>query len=63
MAQQHPLTDACNLTGLVNAAIEIARGRHETLQRLRAALESRDDKAALRFARELCGLENEQASN
>ena len=63
MAQQNPLPDLCTLTGLVDTAIEIARGRQEALQRLRTALETRDDKAALRFARELCGLENEQASN
>jgi HEAT repeat protein len=63
MAQQNPLTDASGLAGLVDAAIEIARGRQETLQRLRAALEIRDNTTALRIARELCGLENEQASN
>lgn len=50
-------TEGRSLTGLVDAAIEIARGRRETLHHLRAALEVHDDATALRFARKLCGLE------
>jgi hypothetical protein len=63
MGQKVQITDERRLRGLLDAALEIASKRRETLDHLRAALESRDDAEALRFARQLCGLENEETSN
>ncbi|MFY9731966.1 MAG: hypothetical protein WB723_04210 [Candidatus Acidiferrales bacterium] len=64
MAQRHQMADAPALKGLVDAAIEIADARRQTLQRMRTALERGDDTEALKFARELCGLnQDEQARN
>lgn len=64
MAQRHQLTDAPALKGLVDVAIEIADARRQTLQRMRTALERGDNTEALKFARELCGLkQDEQARN
>ena len=48
-----------NLNGLIDAAIEIGRERRDVLQRMKVALESGNDAEALRFARQLCGLEDE----
>ena len=45
-----------SLAGIVNAALEIAQHRCETLSRLRDALERKNDREALRIARELCGV-------
>jgi hypothetical protein len=61
MAQRNQLTDNPALKGLVDAAIEIAQARRKILQHMRAALEAGDNAEALKFARELCGLENEKA--
>jgi hypothetical protein len=44
---------------LVSAALEIAGRRKATLESMRRALESGDNGTALRFARQLCGLESE----
>ena len=63
MAQRHQITDDPTLKGLVDAAIEIADARREILQRMRTALEAGDNAEALKFARELCGLEHEKASS
>ncbi|HEY2123512.1 MAG TPA: hypothetical protein VGH07_07945 [Chthoniobacterales bacterium] len=62
MAQRHQLTDAPALKGLVDAAIEIADARRQILQRMRTALERGDITEALKFARELCGLEEKVSS-
>jgi len=48
------------LKGLVDAAIEIAEARRKILRGMRTALEVGDNAEALKFARELCGLENEK---
>jgi hypothetical protein len=63
MNQKKSLTDDCSFKGLVDAAIEIAQRRRETLRRLRQALETSEDAEALNVARELCGMENEQESH
>lgn len=52
-----------SLTGVLDAALEIARKRGDTLVRLRAALEQGNDVEALKLARELCGLDHEQKSH
>jgi len=49
------------LKGLVDVAIEIADARRKILQHMRTALETGDSAEALKFARQLCGLENEKA--
>lgn len=51
------MTQPPNLRGVVEAALEIARERRETLAQLRAALEKGENEKALRLARRLCGLE------
>jgi hypothetical protein len=63
MAQRHQMTEESALKGLVDAAIEIAEARRKILQRMRTALEAGDNAEALKFARELCGLNNEKASS
>ena len=47
-----------NLTGLLDAALEIGRKRQDILQRMKAAFEKGDDTEALRAGKELCGLES-----
>jgi hypothetical protein len=42
--------------GAVEAILEVAKQRKTLLDQLRATLESGNDTAALRFARQLCGL-------
>ncbi len=49
-----------NLRGVLDAALEIASKRRNTLSRLRAALEQGNDVEALKLARELCGIDHEQ---
>lgn len=63
MNQKKSLTDDRGFKGLVDAAMEIAQRRRETLRRLRRALETSEDAEALNVARELCGIENEQESH
>lgn len=46
--------DFC-LSGLLNAALEIADQRREALAPLRATLEKGDNTDPLKFARALCG--------
>ena len=58
---RHNLTDRANISGLVDAALEIANGRRETLRRLREALEAEDNTEALKLARKLCGLDDEES--
>jgi hypothetical protein len=62
MSQYNQITDESNLGGLIDAALQIAGKRREVLHRLRTALVNCDDTEALKFARELCGLENDQAN-
>lgn len=47
--------------GLVNAALEIAERRADTLRQLKAVLLSNDDELALSLARKVCGL-NEKSN-
>ena len=57
------MSDNLSLSGVLNAALEIADKRRETLARLRAALEKGDDTEALKVARALCGVEDGQKSH
>ncbi len=41
---------------VVNAIVEVGRQRKAVLDKMRAALEAGDERAALLCARELCGL-------
>ena len=61
--QENRLTEGSRLRGLVEAALQIASRRLDVLGRLRTALVNHEDGEALRFARELCGLETDEASN
>lgn len=45
---------------LVNAALEVSMRRKTILALMRKALESGDERQALQFARQLCGLERER---
>jgi hypothetical protein len=57
------MADDSRLRGLVDMALQIAGTRMETLGRLRAALVNSEDAEALKFARELCGLENDETGH
>jgi hypothetical protein len=48
---------------LLDAALEIAQKRRDTLARLRAAVEAQDKAQTFSIARELCGLDDEQESD
>ncbi|MCU1285659.1 MAG: hypothetical protein JWO13_2009 [Acidobacteriales bacterium] len=56
VAEQMSVSD---LGGVLEAAMQIATGRRETIARLRAALEQNDTLCALQLARQLCGLNEE----
>lgn len=49
-----------SLMGVLEAALEIASNRRDTLVRLRAALEQDNIVEVLKLARELCGFNHEQ---
>jgi len=51
-----------SVDGILDAALEIAAKLADILHRMKAALLAGDDETALRLARELCGLENTEAS-
>jgi hypothetical protein len=51
------------LSGLMDAALEISRRRAETLGQLRDALERGETEEALELAKQLVGLSDEQESN
>lgn len=51
------------LDGTLDAVLEIARRRRDTLAQLRVALEAGNQELALKFAKELCGLTHDQASH
>jgi hypothetical protein len=51
------------LDGALDAALEIARRRRDTLAHLRGALEAGNQELALAFAKELCGLTHDQTSH
>jgi hypothetical protein len=53
-----------SLAGLLDTAMEISRKRQDLLQRMKAAFERGDDGEAMTFARQLCGVDqNEQTRN
>jgi hypothetical protein len=53
-----------NRRGLLDAALEIGRKRHDILQRMRAAVEAGNRSEVFEIARELCGVnQDEQARN
>jgi hypothetical protein len=52
-----------DLDGVLDAALEIARRRRDTLAQLRAALEAGNQEQAITLAKELCGLTHEQESH
>ena len=51
------------LRGVLDAALEIARRRRDTLAQLRAALEAGDHEQAITLAKELCGLMHVEESH
>jgi hypothetical protein len=60
MGPHDQIRDGSNLEGLIDAAVQIARKRRETLQRLRTAVLDSDTTEVYKYARELCGLENDK---
>jgi len=53
-----------SLSSVVEAALEIAARRRDTQLKLKSALEAGDDAEALRLAKQLCGVDdNEKTSN
>jgi hypothetical protein len=52
-----------DLDGVLDAALEIARRRRDTLAGLRAALETGNQEQAIKLAKALCGLADEQESH
>jgi hypothetical protein len=59
----NPMQKDPSLTGVVEAALEIARKRRDTLARLRAAVVSGDNTKVVELARKLCGVENDEESH
>lgn len=51
------------LDDLIDAALEIAERRRETLCRLREALRAKDVSEVFRAAEELCGISDDEKSN
>jgi len=50
-----------NTAGVIEAILEVGRQRKAVLDRLRMALESGNNARALKLARQLCGLQNEES--
>lgn len=50
-------------SGVIDAALEIARKRKETLGQLKTALLDGDTDEAIKLARDLCGIDHEQESH
>ena len=59
MADEGQMIGEQNITGAVDAILEVGRQRKAVLEQLRAALQSGNDLEALNLARQLCGLQNE----
>jgi hypothetical protein len=57
------ISEGRTLRGVLEAALEIAQRRRDTLAQLRAALEAGDQERAITLAKELCGLAHEQEGN
>lgn len=54
------MTHKPDMAEAISSALEIARGRAQTLGRIRAALECCDNAMAVKLMRVYCGLDNEQ---
>jgi hypothetical protein len=63
MGQDDQITGETNVGGLVDTAVQIAGKRRETLQRLRTALVNSETTEVYKYAREICGLENDQVQS
>jgi hypothetical protein len=50
-----------SLSGIVDAILEVGLERQGILDQLRAALVSADNESALKLARKLCGLSDEES--
>jgi hypothetical protein len=57
-----PVARSGNVSGVIDAILEVGRQRKSLLAQLRAALQSGDDSQALVFARQLCGLVHEESN-
>jgi hypothetical protein len=49
-----------NIDGVFEAALEVAKNRCVLMNALRAALDGKDDQTALRLARQLVGINEQQ---
>jgi hypothetical protein len=49
------------LGGLAATALQIAEERAKILAEMKAAILAKDDKLALRFAKRLCGVDDEES--
>jgi hypothetical protein len=59
MADEVERNSQVTLSGVLEAALEIARERRETLERLKAALNAREMSQIIKCARRLCGLDEQ----
>lgn len=50
-----------SMLGIFEAALEISERRRETLATMKEALERGDSQEALEYARQLCGIEDEES--
>jgi hypothetical protein len=55
------MSAADDLSGIVDAAVEISERRRETLATMKEALERGDSEEALEYARQLCGIDDEES--
>ncbi len=58
-----PSNGDAHLDGILDAALEIAERRRETLLRLREALKTKNAVEVFRAAEELCGFADNEESN
>lgn len=56
------MQNGLQVSGVVDAVLEVGRQRKAVLDKMRAALQSGDDSGALKLARQLCGLQNEESN-
>jgi hypothetical protein len=62
--QKHLVAEALgpsNVSGVIDAILEVGQQRKALLVQLRAALQSGNDSGALELARQLCGLGHEES--
>jgi len=60
--RQHDSTCVGDLSGVVDAILDVGRQRKLLLDQMRNALESGNSEEAMGCARKLCGLNNEESS-